>query len=130
MEIIAFAIYGFALVLLAGAFVARGWTISETRARLRHLESLHATSERHWRSEFEKVAKLAPHQLAATVDDLAGAVEALRSSNRKELSKLWARIGAEMPAAEHQEAQPLTRDALRKQYLRQTLSAPKPNSGE
>ena len=55
----------------------------------------------------EAVKQTTPTAIKAELDDLRGALDVIRSSNRKELGGLWARIGGKPNSAE-----PVTYDVV------------------
>lgn len=66
----------------------------------------------------EMIERTASAKLLAEVDDLAGALDSLRTANRREFGKIWGRLRGQEPESDGEATEVADRDKLRAQYLR------------
>lgn len=79
----------FAFVMAAGALGGVLWIISALKNGEEQMDSL-------W-NEIAALKKQSPTELGVQVADLAGALDALKVSNRREFGKLWGTMGGRTP---------------------------------
>lgn len=116
--------FGFALVLLVGCVAALASTIFDLKQRTRDMESWLSTASKSYETRFAKLeserTNTGSAKIAAELDDLRGALDAMRETHRKFAGKVWGRIGADH--SEQARDVPPDRDTLRREFL------PKPNN--
>lgn len=95
------AIFVFALVLSAVVSVGVAWITSRLAARLTRLELRVDRMRLGFATLSQKLDKLnetsTPALTLARIDDLTAAVDARHASLRRELGRLWARVGKDTP---------------------------------
>lgn len=82
-----------ALAISVAALVVGRWTMSASAAGIRRLDSWAGHVNNRLTEISGRVTSTSTSQLRAELDDLRGALDVIRASNRKEFGALWGRMG-------------------------------------
>lgn len=111
-----------ALVIAVAAFVVAALTLRAASNGYARMDSL---SNRIALLGAE-IEKRTPESLRAEVDDLRGALDTIRSSNRREFGSIWGRLGGRPPVEGRAEGRAANDDSFEAMLQLQAAPSPEP----